>query len=131
MTFESTLRPGIHVVGDAADAGAMPKTAFCANTQAKACAAAILSALTGSRPAPPHLLDAHYTFLAGNDAMGDAATFRPADGTIARANDALEAYAGLIAAGKVRTDREHTIDLMNYYADRIAEKAGQPTRLVA
>lgn len=82
VTFESTLRPGIHVIGDAANAGAMPKSAFCANSQAKACASAILSDLTGSRASPPHLFEASYTFLAGNDAMGDAATFRPANGTI-------------------------------------------------
>ena len=39
--------------------------------------------------------------------------------------------AAVVAAGRVRTDREHTIDLMNYYADRIAEKAGRTARLVA
>ena len=48
MTFESKLQPGIHVVGDAASAGDMPKSAFCANSQAKACAFAIAAALTGS-----------------------------------------------------------------------------------
>ena len=36
MTFESKLQPGIHVVGDAASAGDMPKSAFAANSQAKA-----------------------------------------------------------------------------------------------
>ena len=30
--------PGIHVIGDAAVAGAMPKSAFAANAQAKVCA---------------------------------------------------------------------------------------------
>jgi alpha-1,6-mannosyltransferase len=39
--------------------------------------------------------------------------------------------AAIVAAGRVRTDREHTVDLMNYYADRITEKAGQTARLVA
>lgn len=39
--------------------------------------------------------------------------------------------AAVVAASRVRTDREHTVDLMNYYADRIAEKAGQTARLVA
>ena len=81
-TFESTLRPGIHVIGDAAHAGDMPKSAFCANAQAKTCAGAILTALTGAGPAPPHLFNTCYTFLAGNDAMGDAAFFTPAGGTI-------------------------------------------------
>ena len=35
VTFESRLVPNIHVVGDAAIAGAMPKSAFAANAQAK------------------------------------------------------------------------------------------------
>lgn len=39
--------------------------------------------------------------------------------------------AAVVAAGRVRTDREHTVDLMNYYADRIAERAGRADRLVA
>src|SRR3989440_7993985 len=42
VTFESTLQRGIHVVGDAAIAGAMPKSAFAANSQAKSCAAAVV-----------------------------------------------------------------------------------------
>src|SRR3954463_9595702 len=41
VTFESKLQPGIHVIGDAAIAGAMPKSAFTANAQAKVCAAAL------------------------------------------------------------------------------------------
>src|SRR5262249_46348948 len=34
VTFESKLQPRIHVIGDAAIAGAMPKSAFAANSQA-------------------------------------------------------------------------------------------------
>src|SRR6202035_5807432 len=44
-TFESTLQKNIHVIGDAALAGAMPKSAFAANSQAKACAAVVASLL--------------------------------------------------------------------------------------
>lgn len=105
VTFESRLRPGIHVIGDAADAGAMPKTAFCANSQAKACAAAILTALTGASPFPPHLLDTSYTFLAGNDAIGDAAFFTSADGTI-RLGGAFLARVGEKPESRRRTARE-------------------------
>ena len=46
-TFESKLLPGIHVIGDAAIAGAMPKSAFAANAQAKVCAAAVAQLLAG------------------------------------------------------------------------------------
>lgn len=82
MTFESKLQPGIHVVGDAASAGDMPKSAFCANSQAKACAFAIAAALTGSEQPAPHLFNSCFTFLAADDAVSDAISFMPADGTI-------------------------------------------------
>src|ERR1044072_1524579 len=38
VTFESKLVPNIHVVGDAAIMGGMPKSAFSANAQGKVCA---------------------------------------------------------------------------------------------
>ena len=50
VTFESKLQPGIHVIGDAAIAGAMPKSAFAANAQAKVCAEAVAQLLAGRRP---------------------------------------------------------------------------------
>jgi sulfide dehydrogenase [flavocytochrome c] flavoprotein chain len=45
MTFESCLQANIHVIGDAAIAGAMPKSAFAASAQAKVCATAITTLL--------------------------------------------------------------------------------------
>ena len=47
VTFESKLQPGIHVIGDAAIGGAMPKSAFAANAQAKVCADAVPRAAGG------------------------------------------------------------------------------------
>ena len=49
VTFESKLQPNIHVIGDAAIAGAMPKSAFAANAQAKVCAAAMAKLLAARR----------------------------------------------------------------------------------
>ena len=63
VTFESTLQPGIHLVGDAIIGGDMPKSAFSANSQAKACAFAVAAALTGSPLFPSHLFNSCYTFL--------------------------------------------------------------------
>ena len=60
VTFESTLQPNIHVIGDACIAGAMPKSAFAANSQAKVCAAAVAEAhrwrQAGRAQADQHLL---------------------------------------------------------------------------
>ena len=81
MTFELTLQPGIHVVGDAASAGDMPKSAFCANSQAKACAFAIVAELNGSQPVAPHLFNTCFTYLAAT-CVSDAISFTLADGTI-------------------------------------------------
>ena len=82
MTFESKLQPGIHVIGDATSAGDMPKSAFVANSQAKACALAIAAALTGSEQIAPHLFNTCFTLLAPNDAVSDAIVFKPQAGSI-------------------------------------------------
>ena len=50
-TFESTLVPGIHVVGDASLAGPMPKSGFSANNQGKLVAAVVAAELLG-KPVP-------------------------------------------------------------------------------
>src|SRR5439155_17179873 len=63
-TFESRLQPGIHVIGDAAIAGAMPKSAFAANAQAKVCAAAVAQLLAGDTPGEPRLINNCYSLVA-------------------------------------------------------------------
>src|SRR4051794_28227153 len=45
VTFQSKLQPDMHVIGDAAIAGGIPKSAFAANAQAKVCAAAVAALL--------------------------------------------------------------------------------------
>lgn len=68
-SFESTLIPNIHVIGDACIATPMPKSAFSANSQAKVCAAAIVSLLNGRTPGPPSLINHCYSFLAPDYAI--------------------------------------------------------------
>jgi sulfide dehydrogenase [flavocytochrome c] flavoprotein chain len=82
LTFESKQQPGIHVIGDAAIAGDMPKSAFAANSQAKMCAFAVAALLTGSQAQSPHLFNTCFTFLAPDDAVSDAISFKPGGGTI-------------------------------------------------
>src|SRR5207249_6608580 len=64
VTFESKLVPGIHVIGEAAIAGAMPKSAFAANTQAKTCVAAVVRLLAGGTPSAPKLPITCYSLVA-------------------------------------------------------------------
>jgi sulfide dehydrogenase [flavocytochrome c] flavoprotein chain len=93
MTFESKLQPGIHIVGDATSAGDMPKSAFLANSQAKACAFAIAAALTGSERFVAHLFNTCFTFLAADDVVSDAIAFEQTAGTI-KISDILISQVG-------------------------------------
>jgi NADPH-dependent 2,4-dienoyl-CoA reductase/sulfur reductase-like enzyme len=83
VTFESKLQPGIHVVGDAAIAGAMPKSAFAANSQAKSCAAAVLTLLGGGTPATPKLLNTCYSLVAPDYGISVAGVYTPSGGQLA------------------------------------------------
>jgi sulfide dehydrogenase [flavocytochrome c] flavoprotein subunit len=81
-TFESTVHADIHIIGDAAIANPMPKSAFSANNQAKACAAAIV-ALLRSTPAPaPALMNTCYSLVAPDYGISIAAVYRVVAGTI-------------------------------------------------
>jgi sulfide dehydrogenase [flavocytochrome c] flavoprotein chain len=81
-TFESTLQPNIHVVGDATIAGAMPKSAFTANAQAKVCAAAAVKLLAGEKPDEPLLINTCYSLVAPNYGISVANLYRPKDGVL-------------------------------------------------
>lgn len=91
VTFASVLHPDVHVVGDSINGGAMPKSAFAASSQAKACAFAIAAALGGGDASRPFLYNTCYTFLAPDDAVSDAITFTSAGGKIAIADIAISA----------------------------------------
>jgi len=62
-SFESSLLPMVHVIGDACIAYPMPKSAFAANSQAKTCALAIVNLLNERAPSPPSLINHCYSFL--------------------------------------------------------------------
>lgn len=51
LSYESTARPGVHVIGDASQCG-MPKAGHVANQEAKICADAVIRLLAGSQPDP-------------------------------------------------------------------------------
>jgi len=83
MTFEAKLQPNIHVVGDAAIAGAMPKSAFAANAQAKVCAAAVAALLAGRAPAVPKLINTCYSLAAPGYGISVAGVYQPHNGQLA------------------------------------------------
>ena len=100
VAFESVLQRGIHVLGDAAIMGAMPKSAFAANAQAKVCAAAIVELLAGRAPQQPLLINTCYSLLAADYGISIAGVYRPDKGLLtdvpgAGGVSALDAVGGL------------------------------------
>jgi sulfide dehydrogenase [flavocytochrome c] flavoprotein subunit len=88
VTFESRLQPAIHVVGDAAIGGAMPKSAFSANAQAKACAAAVAALVRDRQPAQPKLINTCYSLVAPGYGISIAGVYQPRDGLLAEVEGA-------------------------------------------
>ena len=82
VSFESRLVPGIHVIGDAAVAGAMPKSAFAANAQAKVCAQAVVALLAGAAVPEPLLMNTCYSMLAPGEAISVTGVYRPRNGVL-------------------------------------------------
>ncbi|WP_299364536.1 NAD(P)/FAD-dependent oxidoreductase [uncultured Paracoccus sp.] len=83
-TFESALVPGIHVIGDACLAGAMPKSAFAANAQAKVVAGTIDALLRGEAPGPAKLINTCYSLAAPDHAFNVAGVYEAVDGALAQ-----------------------------------------------
>ncbi len=83
VTFESKLVPNIHVIGDAAIMGAMPKSAFSANSQAKVCADAVATLLAGKTPREPRLINTCYSLVAPDYGITVAGVYKPTDGVLA------------------------------------------------
>jgi NADPH-dependent 2,4-dienoyl-CoA reductase/sulfur reductase-like enzyme len=82
VTFESKLQPNVHVIGDASIAGAMPKSAFSANAQAKVCATAVAKLVAGGKPDDPKLINTCYSLVAPDYGISVANVYAPADGQI-------------------------------------------------
>ncbi|MDQ1314047.1 MAG: sulfide dehydrogenase [flavocytochrome c] flavoprotein chain [Pseudomonadota bacterium] len=76
LTFESNVVPGIHVIGDSATAGAMPKAGHTANNIAKMTAAAIVSIFRGVKPPVPSHVNTCYSLVGPEYGISMAAVYR-------------------------------------------------------
>lgn len=83
VSFESKLQQNIHVIGDASIAGAMPKSAFSANAQAKACAQAIALLTSGQAAREPKLINTCYSLVAPDYGISVAGVYQPGKGILA------------------------------------------------
>ena len=80
--FESGVQANIHIIGDAAIANPMPKSAFSANNQAKVCAAAIVALLRGEPVASPALMNTCYSLVAPDYGISISAVYSIENDTI-------------------------------------------------
>jgi sulfide dehydrogenase [flavocytochrome c] flavoprotein chain len=81
-TFEAALAEDIYVVGDAAVAAPMPKSAFCASAQAKLVAAVIVASLEGREPPAPSWSNTCYSVIAPDYGITIAGVYRVSGGKI-------------------------------------------------
>jgi sulfide dehydrogenase [flavocytochrome c] flavoprotein chain len=101
VTFESKLQPNIHVLGDATIAGAMPKSAFTANAQAKVCAVALVKLIKGETPPDPKLINTCYSLVAPDYGIHVTGVYRPVNGVLTE----VEGSGGLSKADAPRDTR--------------------------
>lgn len=120
QTFESTLVPGIHVIGDACIADPMPKAGSAANAQGKACARAVLEALAGRRAAQASFESVCYSLLAADQALSIHGSFRSgADG-----------FQQLPPAGEINSPSaaQEALNARTWYDGIIADAFGSNSR---
>jgi NADPH-dependent 2,4-dienoyl-CoA reductase/sulfur reductase-like enzyme len=82
QTFESAQVADIYVVGDATIAAPMPKSGFCANSQGKLAAAAIVAALAGREPPRASWANTCYSLIAPDYGISVAGVYEVADNKI-------------------------------------------------
>ncbi len=83
-TFESAVAKDVHIIGDACVAGAMPKSGHSAASQAKNCAAAIVSGLAGNAPPEPTYANTCYSLIGPKYGISVAAVYRLKEGVIVK-----------------------------------------------
>lgn len=83
-TMQSRLDPNIHVLGDSAAQGDMPKSGFSANSQAKVAAMAVRGALIGSKVFPAKFSNTCWSLIDTDDGVKVGATYEATDEKIAK-----------------------------------------------
>jgi len=88
-TFESLKMADIHVIGDSCIAGELSKAASAANTQAKACAAAIIAKTSGQEMPDPVFMDIFYGLIAKHYAISDIGFYQLVEEKIKKVSGGL------------------------------------------
>lgn len=104
-TMQSRLDESIHILGDAAAQGDMPKSAFAANSQAKVAAMAVRGALTGSRVFPAKFSNTCWSLIDTDNGVKVGASYTATDEKIASV-DSFISQTGETADLRAATYRE-------------------------
>ncbi|MCX7155208.1 MAG: NAD(P)/FAD-dependent oxidoreductase [Rhodocyclales bacterium] len=91
-TFESTLHKDIHVIGDSSIAGAMPKSGYSANSEAKVCATNIVALMNGKEVTEMSAINTCYSFLSAKEAVSVTGVYK-----VNAEKQAIEGVAGSVA----------------------------------
>lgn len=114
--MKSAIDPNIYVLGDASIAGAMPKSAFAANSQAKVVANAVRGELTGSRTFPARYANTCWSVVAQDDTVKIGGRYEPKDGKIVEI-EGFVSKTGEDAGIRLQTSEEN----MGWYAGITAD----------
>lgn len=83
-TFESKIHKNIHVLGDSSVASPMPKSGYAANSQAKVCAAAVVSLFNNTAMVEPSWVNTCYSVIAPGDGISVAMVYAYKGGKIVK-----------------------------------------------
>ena len=78
FTYQSTVHPEIHVIGDSTDAttvGKVPKSGFIANSMGKVCAAAVVALINGRQPSRPSMANTCYSLVSSTEGISVTAVY--------------------------------------------------------
>jgi sulfide dehydrogenase [flavocytochrome c] flavoprotein subunit len=103
VTFESTKHKFIHVIGDSSVAGAMPKSGYSANSQAKVCAMNVVAMMNGKETTELSGINVCYSAISDHESVSIAAVYKVIEGKIA----AVPNSGGISPADFSLTKMEH------------------------
>ena len=114
-TFESTLQKDVYVIGDASIAGAMPKSGYAANSQAKVCAAAIATVVAGQEAPEPSYVNTCYSLVTPDYGISVAAVYQLKDGKIV----SVEGAGGVSPAEASEMQRKQEAEYARSWFDNV------------
>ncbi len=117
QTFESTMIPNVHVIGDSSISSPMPKSGFAASTQGKVCADAVVRLLQGNEPGTPKFVNTCYSLLNEQYGISVAMVYGYADGKITK----IKGSGGLSPSGASASFREKEADYARGWYQSISQ----------